>query len=183
VKAKFVLLAVTVAIPLTLVFTFAPPGGVVVEPLLDDDSDGILNDKDFYDNGDGGIHIIISDFHGNCGNLLWEPCEPKFRLSIDADDDGSFETINETTFKDTNHVESVLQKTVNVPDDLTKVSFTVEIWDMNSIVGGDYIDFVKDTGKWGEFEFDLSEISHQWNENGSEIPYCSITVEAFVIGI
>jgi len=183
--SKFTPVAITllaISIPVTLVISLGSPGGVIVEPVLDTDQDGIPNDKDFYDYGDGAVQIRIMNFQGTCGNL-WEPCESKFRLSIDSEGDGSHETVVEVKFNDRDQVEEVLQKTVNVPDDLIKVSFTVEIWDMNSIVGGDYIDFVKGTGKWGTFEFDLSETSKQWNEKGSEVPYCSVTLEAFVIGI
>lgn len=175
------LLAVSVSVPIYIFL--GTPEHVPAEVIGDFDGDGVPDNEDFYDSGNGGVEIKISDFVGSCGNWL-EPCEPKFRLLVDGNGDGSYEQVRERSFGDTDTVQEVMVERFDIPDAATKVKFKIEVLDQNSLVGGDHMDYLSHLDdRWGFFESDLTSGHSQWTKKGNDTPFCSFRVVVNIVEI
>lgn len=174
---------VTISISIPVYIIFGTSESVPAAFIGDLDNDGVPDNEDFYDFGNGGIRIEIRDFEGACGNWL-EPCEVKFRLLVDDDLDGSYELVRESSLGDTNAAHEVMSEDVDIPETSTIARFKIEVIDQNSLVGGDHVDYLSGTSdRWGYFEVDLTSGYFFWEGRGDDVPWCSFEVSAIVVGV
>jgi hypothetical protein len=175
------LVAITVSVPVYIYLS--APSNVPVRLVGDLDNDGVPDNEDFYDLGNGGIRIEIRDFQGECGNWL-EPCEAGLKLLVDDDLDGSYEHVRERSLGDANAVQEVLTGDFDIPETATIIRFRIEVIDHNSLVGGDHVDYLSGTSdRWGYFEVDLTRGHFSWEGSGDDLPHCSFKIMAEVVGI
>lgn len=139
------------------------------------DGDGIGSFTDLLDSGDAGIHIWVDQCvvypHLDEGDN--EP-DPYFLIKVDVESDGSWDntfqsiTYDKGEFPDNPQIEIKL----DVIDDLTNLSFIIEIWDEDQITEDQTIDYSESKSQdWNEHVLTLRGEEY---EHGSSSPYAEV---------
>ncbi len=170
------MLAITV--PVYIVFADMPV--TEVTGIIDTDGDGVMDDKDFEDFGNGGVDVQVTSFHGECGNWLG-PCKPRFEVLVDADFDGDYETSRGSGTLVGNLHTNAFGAVFDIPDDATKIRVELRITDSD---GDDPIDWTSSQqGRWGYVEVGLPTSPRSWSESGTLVARGSVSFTLTVLRI
>ncbi len=168
----------SVSVPVYLVF--GTPRSTEVEGVRDSDGDGIPDDLDFYDQGNGGVSLEIGSFNGECGNWFG-PCQPQFEIAIDIDFDGDYDLALKSPSLTGNELHGPFGGDFDVLDTSTRVRVEIRIVDTD---GGDPIDWTANPeGRWGFVEVALPTAPHSWRQAGTVMPRADITFSLAVVGL
>jgi len=172
------LLAVTVSVSIYIVI--AQPGPTQVSAIQDSDGDGIRDDEDFFDHGNGGVRIRVASFQGECGNW-WGPCKPIFEVGVDTDYDGDYDVSERVGPLVGNDLVNPFNHLFDVPDSATKIRFKLVITDDD---GGEKIDWTNDrAGQWGYLEVALPTDPQSWSQSGTDGTRAKVSISLTVEGL
>lgn len=138
----------------------------------DMDQDGVGDNADLYDHGNGKIMISIDSYQGD--GLETGGGDPYFIIYFD--EHGVYgsnhyeERRGSQVFMDTETLSSPFSAVFDVPDDISKVKFMIEVWDKGR-VGDTLIDYGSATsGQEGKVEQPIvcSPFFHSWTYDGKD---------------
>lgn len=149
------ILSVTVVVTL-------PQAEKAIGPMVeipDRDKDGVPDDRDLDPGGNALVKLSLTEFHGKdaCGN--WLPlgnpaCDPEFQVEWDINMDGNRDGHLSKKYTDTNSITNVLQETIDIPEDSTRIWVIVQIIDRD---GDEVLDYWSDMSpNWGYVELRLT---------------------------
>ena len=162
-------------------FVFAnPPLTTEVVGIADSDGDGVPDDKDFEDHGNGGVEVSVTSFRGECGNWFG-PCKPRFVILLDIDFEGDYDMKEMSGTLTGNDLTAPFKAVFDVPDDLTKVRIEVHIVDDD---GGDPIDWTTSSeSRWGYVEVVLPLVPRTVEQAGTVIARASVSIDLAAVQI
>lgn len=170
-----IVVAVVVIVVLILYLPILSPFGE-----KDSDGDGVPDNEDFWDSGNGGVRISITHFSGDCDNWFGS-CEPEFTIKVDVDNDGVYEQSKTRTFGDYDEMYDVMEFDVDIEDDQSAIAFTIEVWDDD---GNDKIDYNPTTGvAWMEHTVNFPYSHDDWSSSGLGSTRCLLEYEIRAIGM
>ena len=112
----------------------------------DSDGDGVGDNSDLFDGGNGGVRISLDTFEflgyeGTYYRQRYYP-NPWFQVKVDLDGDGYFERVYESeVFNGTRTLSSFFEVTLDVPDRLDSITFTIfayDVWVVSSNLVTDF---------------------------------------------
>lgn len=130
-----VLAAAAVVVISVLAAVLLTPAISPIPAIRDTDADGIVDNVDFWDTGNGGLLVRIELFEliaGSCDFL--SNCEPSFRLQVDTDRDGVLDLSRRADFQDFLDTEPLVNPvswTLDIPDDASAIDMTVFVRELD----------------------------------------------------
>ena len=175
-------LSVTIVVSLPQPKSSVPP----MMEIPDSDKDGKPDDQDRLPMGNAGVELSITTFvvKNGCGN--WFPigspaCDPKFRVEWDVNLDGDWDGRWSREYSDVNKIEVVFRKTIDIPDDATRLRVLMKIVDED---GGETIDYWSTSFRsWGYLELSLTQGPQGIDLEGKGEVSASLTLHAEIVQI
>jgi len=160
----------TVSVPVYILFS--SPSSTEVQGIQDSDGDGIRDDVDFFDNGNGGAKIQMVWFKGKCDNWFG-PCKPRFEVAVDVDYDGDYDLTGQSGPFEGDELAMPFVGLFDIPDDATKIRFELRIIDTD---GNDQVDWTNHSeSRWGFVEVALPTEPQSWSQSGTVVPRASVS--------
>lgn len=167
-----------ISIPVSIILS-APPT-TEVAGIADSDGDGVADDEDFYDLGNGAVRVAVESFRGECGNWFG-PCKPRFEIRVDVDYDGDYDLSRKSDALSGNRLDRPFAAVFDIPERATKIRLELRIVDTD---GGDPVDWTTSPqGRWGYLEVPLPTVPRQWDERGTIVAWASVSISLDVVGI
>jgi hypothetical protein len=173
-----VTIALTISIGITI-YLMAPKSSQV-SGVPDSDNDGIPDDEDFFNAGNGGVELSVDSFQGSCGNWFGT-CRPKFTFRVDVDFDGDYDVSATSPVASGDDLQNPFSTRFDIPDDQSKIRVMLEIVDDD---GGDPIDWTNDPeSTWGWVEMALTPGPHSWQGTGSVGAHALVEFSGVVVAL
>jgi hypothetical protein len=141
----------------------------------DEDEDGIGSLTDLLDSGDAGIHIFIDQYGSNfTSDEGVSKLDPYFIIKVDIESDGNWDEIYQSpTYQEGNIPEaSKVELIFDVEDDLEMLTFTIEVWDDDTLTSDEIIDYSESSSSdWEEHALELTPEEY---EKGSTSPFSRV---------
>ncbi|MEM2944697.1 MAG: hypothetical protein QW087_08155 [Methanomassiliicoccales archaeon] len=125
-------MAFIIGVMLIVYFAIFNPATSLLASVHDNDGDGIVDSRDFYDYGNGKIKISIISYQGDGSADLMSDSDPYFIIYISYPidlKDYFYDYDQSAVFKDVEYLENPFYAIFDIPDNTTSISFTIKVYD------------------------------------------------------
>ncbi|MBC7107318.1 MAG: hypothetical protein H5T41_00765 [Methanomassiliicoccales archaeon] len=134
----------------------------------DSDNDGVGDNADFYDHGNGKIKISIDWYQGDGTAEFWTYGDPYLVSLVELDNDGIFEhTYTSDVVTDDEALDHRYYITIDVPDNHNVLKFEIEVFDRD-LRESEIIDHNPEPGYTGFCHTVTAPFSDSWDYDGGD---------------